>query len=100
MAVVYKITYPNGKIYVGQDRLHTLADRSSPLVERPGPSGDTRPRGPGTPMASSPDLGSQVHDLNATTSGCVRGGPDLTPYPLRLAIIASIALMNGSSYWP
>ncbi len=30
MSVVYKITYPNGKIYVGQDRTDSLAYFGSP----------------------------------------------------------------------
>ncbi len=37
MAVIYKITYPNGKIYVGQDRTNTLnyfGSAGSRLIER------------------------------------------------------------------
>jgi hypothetical protein len=37
MAVVYKITYPNGKIYVGQDRTDTLnyfGSADSRLIEQ------------------------------------------------------------------
>ena len=37
MAVVYKITYPNGKIYVGQDRTNTLnyfGSADNRLIER------------------------------------------------------------------
>ena len=30
MSVVYKITYPNGKIYVGQDRTHRITYFGSP----------------------------------------------------------------------
>ena len=37
MNVIYKITYPNGKIYIGQDRTNTLTYFGSPdnnLIER------------------------------------------------------------------
>jgi hypothetical protein len=37
VAVIYKITYPNGKIYVGQDRTNTLnyfGSADSRLIER------------------------------------------------------------------
>jgi hypothetical protein len=37
MAVIYKITYPNGKIYVGQDRTNTLdyfGSTDSQLIEQ------------------------------------------------------------------
>lgn len=37
MAVIYKITYPNGKIYVGQDRTDTLnyfGSADSRLIEQ------------------------------------------------------------------
>jgi hypothetical protein len=32
-SVIYKITYPNGKIYVGQDRTNTLTYMGSPKAE-------------------------------------------------------------------
>jgi len=33
MSVIYKITYPNGKIYVGQDRTDSIAYFGSPNSE-------------------------------------------------------------------
>lgn len=32
-SVIYKITYPNGKIYVGQDRTNSLTYMGSPKAE-------------------------------------------------------------------
>lgn len=32
-SVIYKITYPNGKIYVGQDRTNSLTYMGSPKTE-------------------------------------------------------------------
>lgn len=37
MKVIYKITYPNGKIYIGQDRtdsIHYFGSAGSKLIER------------------------------------------------------------------